>query len=72
MFAVPLTVEVIDINILSLFPLSNVTLVFVNLTGQIHVPLDPPQWTLDPRKLLTSITERTKAIILNRLEITHK
>lgn len=31
----------------------------------IHVPLDLPKWTLDPRKLLTSITERTKAIILN-------
>ncbi|KAL5069064.1 hypothetical protein RYX36_019951 [Vicia faba] len=31
----------------------------------IHVPLDPPQWTLDPNKLLTSITERTKAIVVN-------
>ncbi|XP_061338454.1 uncharacterized protein LOC133285261 [Gastrolobium bilobum] len=31
----------------------------------IYVPLDPPQWTLDPSKLLRSFTERTKAIILN-------
>ncbi|KAL1357141.1 hypothetical protein HN51_009123 [Arachis hypogaea] len=31
----------------------------------IHVPLDPPQWTLDPSKLLRSLTERTKAIVLN-------
>ncbi|RZC22929.1 Kynurenine--oxoglutarate transaminase 1 isoform B [Glycine soja] len=31
----------------------------------IHVPLDPPQWTLDPSKLLRSFTEKTKAIVLN-------
>ncbi|KAL2323686.1 hypothetical protein Fmac_028065 [Flemingia macrophylla] len=31
----------------------------------IHVPLDPPQWTLDPSKLLRSFTDRTKAIVLN-------
>ncbi|MED6184265.1 hypothetical protein PIB30_045850 [Stylosanthes scabra] len=31
----------------------------------IHVPLDPPHWTLDPNKLLRSFTERTKAIVLN-------
>lgn len=31
----------------------------------IHVPLDPPQWTLDRSKLLISFTERTKAIVLN-------
>ncbi|GAU31652.1 hypothetical protein TSUD_38490 [Trifolium subterraneum] len=31
----------------------------------IYVPLDPPHWSLDPSKLLRSITERTKAIILN-------
>ncbi|PNX82308.1 kynurenine-oxoglutarate transaminase-like protein, partial [Trifolium pratense] len=33
----------------------------------IHVPLDPPLWSLDPSKLLRSITERTKAIILNSI-----
>ncbi|XP_057428161.1 uncharacterized protein LOC130721385 [Lotus japonicus] len=39
----------------------------VTLAGgvPIYVPLDPPNWTLDPSKLLRSITERTKAIILN-------
>ncbi|KAK7269638.1 hypothetical protein RIF29_22372 [Crotalaria pallida] len=31
----------------------------------VHVPLDPPRWTLDPSKLLSSLTERTKAIVLN-------
>ncbi|KAE9589479.1 hypothetical protein Lal_00000239 [Lupinus albus] len=31
----------------------------------VHVALDPPQWTLDPSKLLSSFTERTKAIVLN-------
>ncbi|KAI9080282.1 hypothetical protein K1719_037676 [Acacia pycnantha] len=31
----------------------------------VHVPLDPPQWTLDPTKFLNSFTERTKAIVLN-------
>ncbi|CAL0320857.1 unnamed protein product [Lupinus luteus] len=31
----------------------------------IHVALDPPQWTLDPSKLLSSFTDRTKAIVLN-------
>ncbi|BAT95763.1 hypothetical protein VIGAN_08255700 [Vigna angularis var. angularis] len=31
----------------------------------IHVPLDPPQWTLDSSKLLGSFTERTKVVVLN-------
>ncbi|XP_028794694.1 uncharacterized protein LOC114750288 isoform X1 [Neltuma alba] len=31
----------------------------------VHVPLDPPQWTMDPTKFLNSFTERTKAIVLN-------
>ncbi|XP_027365680.1 uncharacterized protein LOC113872371 isoform X3 [Abrus precatorius] len=37
----------------------------------IHVPLDPPQWTLDPSKLLRSFSERTKAVILNSLNSPH-
>lgn len=32
----------------------------------VFVPLDPPHWTLDPNKLMQSITGRTKAIVLNR------
>ncbi|KAF7804898.1 kynurenine--oxoglutarate transaminase 1-like [Senna tora] len=35
----------------------------------VHVPLDPPQWTLDPSKFLGSFTERTKAIVLNRAPV---
>ncbi|XP_027935073.1 uncharacterized protein LOC114190404 [Vigna unguiculata] len=31
----------------------------------IHVPLDPPHWTLDSSKLLRSFTERTKVVVLN-------
>ncbi|XP_014511164.1 uncharacterized protein LOC106769886 [Vigna radiata var. radiata] len=31
----------------------------------IHVPLDPPQWTLDSSKLLGSFSERTKVVVLN-------
>ncbi|XP_054802407.1 uncharacterized protein LOC129306086 isoform X2 [Prosopis cineraria] len=31
----------------------------------VHVPLDPPQWTLDLTNFLNSFTERTKAIVLN-------
>ncbi|KAL2991801.1 hypothetical protein AAZX31_10G015500 [Glycine max] len=37
----------------------------VVMTGGIHVPLDPPQWTLDSSKLPRSFTEKTKAIVLN-------
>jgi hypothetical protein len=33
----------------------------------VFVALDPPHWTLDPNKLMQSITGRTKAIVLNRL-----
>ncbi|KAK4558960.1 hypothetical protein RGQ29_008274 [Quercus rubra] len=31
----------------------------------VFVALDPPHWTLDPNKLMKSITGRTKAIVLN-------
>lgn len=33
----------------------------------MFVALDPPHWTLDPNKLMQSVTGRTKAIVLNRL-----
>ncbi|XP_047311290.1 methionine aminotransferase-like [Impatiens glandulifera] len=31
----------------------------------VYVPLDPPQWSLDPEKLTKSFSNRTKAIVLN-------
>ncbi|KAF3436512.1 hypothetical protein FNV43_RR23604 [Rhamnella rubrinervis] len=31
----------------------------------VYVALDPPHWTLDPDKLMKSLTGRTKAIVLN-------
>lgn len=31
--------------------------------------LDPPNWTLDSEKFMGSFTGRTKAVVLNRLEI---
>ncbi|XP_017978546.1 PREDICTED: kynurenine--oxoglutarate transaminase isoform X1 [Theobroma cacao] len=31
----------------------------------VYVALDPPQWTLDPDKLMKSFTSKTKAIVLN-------
>ncbi|XP_022153472.1 kynurenine--oxoglutarate transaminase 1-like isoform X2 [Momordica charantia] len=31
----------------------------------VYVTLDPPNWNLDPNKLLKSFTSRTKAIVLN-------
>ncbi|OMO63940.1 Aminotransferase, class I/classII [Corchorus capsularis] len=31
----------------------------------VYVALDPPQWTLDPDKLMRSFNSRTKAIVLN-------
>ncbi|KAK8511060.1 hypothetical protein V6N12_033342 [Hibiscus sabdariffa] len=31
----------------------------------VYVPLDPPRWTLDPEKLMSSFTSRTKAVVLN-------
>lgn len=39
---------------------------FWTQNGQVYVTLDPPNWTLDPNKLLKSFTSRTKAIVLNR------
>lgn len=64
--------SVIDITFCNfmLYVMSLCPFDFVNWIGQIHVPLVPPQWTLDRSKLLISFTERTKAIVLNRLEIT--
>ncbi|MBA0801278.1 hypothetical protein Gohar_011652 [Gossypium harknessii] len=40
----------------------------ITLAGGIpvYVALEPPQWTLDPEKLMSSFTSRTKAIVLNR------
>ncbi|XP_047270180.1 probable N-succinyldiaminopimelate aminotransferase DapC isoform X2 [Capsicum annuum] len=32
---------------------------------QVYVALDPPHWSLDPKKLAKSFTGRTKAIVLN-------
>ncbi|TYI12046.1 hypothetical protein ES332_A09G249100v1 [Gossypium tomentosum] len=39
----------------------------ITLAGGIpvYVALEPPQWTLDPEKLMRSFTSRTKAIVLN-------
>ncbi|GFY98679.1 hypothetical protein Acr_13g0000800 [Actinidia rufa] len=39
----------------------------IKLAGGIpvYVPLDPPCWTLDADKLMKSVTNRTKAIVLN-------
>ncbi|PSS14712.1 Kynurenine--oxoglutarate transaminase [Actinidia chinensis var. chinensis] len=39
----------------------------IKLAGGIpvYVPLDPPYWTLDADKLMKSVTNRTKAIVLN-------
>ncbi|KAG8484477.1 hypothetical protein CXB51_022849 [Gossypium anomalum] len=39
----------------------------ITLAGGIpvYVALEPPQWTLDPEKLIRSFTSRTKAIVLN-------
>ena len=34
--------------------------------------LDPPHWNLNPEKFKKSFTERTKAIVLNRLETSTK
>ncbi|XP_059625620.1 uncharacterized protein LOC132268794 [Cornus florida] len=31
----------------------------------VYVPLDPPQWSLDPDKFMKSFTCKTKAIVLN-------
>ncbi|KAH1089428.1 hypothetical protein J1N35_016685 [Gossypium stocksii] len=41
--------------------------VCITLAGGIpvYVALEPPQWTLDPEKLMRSFTSRTKAIVLN-------
>ena len=36
---------------------------------QVYVDLDPPDWTLNPEKLKKAFTERTKAVVLNRLEL---
>jgi aspartate/methionine/tyrosine aminotransferase len=37
--------------------------------SQVYVALEPPHWTLDPDRFINSFTARTKAVILNRLEI---
>lgn len=34
---------------------------------QVYAALDPPRWTLNPERLKKCFTERTKAIVLNRL-----
>ncbi|XP_050378055.1 uncharacterized protein LOC126795256 [Argentina anserina] len=31
----------------------------------VYVPLNPPHWTLDPKKLMKSFSRRTKAVVLN-------
>ncbi|KAA3454612.1 kynurenine--oxoglutarate transaminase-like [Gossypium australe] len=43
----------------------------ITLAGGIpvYVALEPPQWTLDPEKLMRSFTSRTKAIVLNRSDL---
>lgn len=45
----------------------SVVIYWGKLKWQVFVALDPPHWTLDPNKLLQSVTRRTKAIVLNRL-----
>ncbi|XP_068338423.1 uncharacterized protein [Pyrus communis] len=31
----------------------------------VYVPLDPPHWTLDPKRFINAFNERTKALVLN-------
>lgn len=35
----------------------------------VFMALDPPHWTLDPEKFKKAFTDRTKAVVLNRLLI---